>query len=39
MDLDGRLTRHALPLGLSRQLDALGAIAPAEMIATATATW
>jgi hypothetical protein len=34
MDLDGRLTRHAIPLGLTRQLDALGAPAPAEMIAT-----
>ena len=34
MDLDGRLTRHALPAGLVRQLDALRAPAPAEMIAT-----
>jgi hypothetical protein len=34
MDLDGRLTRHAIPVGLVRQLDALGAPAPAEMIAT-----
>ena len=34
MDLDGRLTRHAIPVGLTRQLDALGAPAPAEMIAT-----
>ncbi len=34
MDLDGRVTRHALPAGLTRQLDALGAPAPAEMIAT-----
>ena len=34
MDLDGRLARHAIPLGLTRQLDALGAPAPAEMIAT-----
>ena len=34
MDLDGRLTRHAIPAGLTRQLDALGAPAPAEMIAT-----
>lgn len=34
MDLDGRLTRHAIPAGLARQLDALGAPAPAEMIAT-----
>jgi len=34
MDLDGRITRHAIPAGLTRQLDALGAPAPAEMIAT-----
>jgi hypothetical protein len=34
MDLDGRLTRHAIPLGLTRQLDALGVPAPAQMIAT-----
>ena len=34
MDLDGRLARHAIPAGLVRQLDALGAQAPAEMIAT-----
>ncbi len=34
MDLDGRLSRHAIPAGLTRQLDALGAPAPAEMIAT-----
>ena len=34
MDLDGRITRHALPAGLVRQLDALAAPAPAEMIAT-----
>jgi len=34
MDLDGRIARHALPAGLVRQLDALGAPAPAEMIAT-----
>ena len=34
MDLDGHLTRHALPAGLTRQLDALAAPAPAEMIAT-----
>jgi hypothetical protein len=34
MDLDGRITRHALPAGLLRQLDALAAPAPAEMIAT-----
>ena len=34
MDLDGRLTRHAIPAGLARQLDALGAPAPAEMVAT-----
>jgi hypothetical protein len=34
MDLDGRLTRHAFPAGLAKQLDALGATAPAEMIAT-----
>jgi len=34
MDLDGRLTRHAIPAGLTRQLDALRAPAPAEMIAT-----
>ena len=35
MDLDGRITRHPLPAGLVRQLDALSASAPAEMIATA----
>jgi hypothetical protein len=35
MDLDGRIARHALPAGLTRQLDALAAPAPAEMIATA----
>ena len=34
MDLDGRLTRHAIPAALVHQLDALGATAPAEMIAT-----
>jgi hypothetical protein len=34
MDLDGRITRHALPQGLVRQLDALSAPAPAEMTAT-----
>ncbi len=34
MDLDGRVTRHAIPVGLTRQLDALAATAPAEMIAT-----
>ncbi len=34
MDLDGRVTRHALPTGLTRQLDASGATEPAEMIAT-----
>ena len=34
MDLDGRLARHAIPAGLVRQLDALHAGAPAEMIAT-----
>jgi hypothetical protein len=34
MDLDGRLTRRAIPASLTRQLDALGAPAPAEMIAT-----
>jgi hypothetical protein len=34
MDLDGRLTRHAIPAALTRQLDALAATAPAEMIAT-----
>ncbi|HEY8976676.1 MAG TPA: hypothetical protein VIN75_20850 [Burkholderiaceae bacterium] len=34
MDLDGRVTRHALPAGLVRQLDALSATGPAEMIAT-----
>ncbi len=34
MDLDGRLARHPIPAGLTRQLDALGAPAPAEMIAT-----
>jgi hypothetical protein len=35
MDLDGRIARHPLPAGLLRQLDALSAPAPAEMIATA----
>ena len=35
MDLDGRIARHALPVGVTRQLDALSAPAPAEMIATA----
>jgi hypothetical protein len=34
MDLEGRLARHPIPAGLVRQLDALGAPAPAEMIAT-----
>jgi hypothetical protein len=34
MDVDGRLARHAIPAGLTRQLDAAGAPAPAEMIAT-----
>ena len=34
MDVDGRLTRHAIPASLTRHLDALGAPAPAEMIAT-----
>jgi len=34
MALDGRLTRHAIPTGLTHQLDALGAPAPAEMITT-----
>jgi len=34
MDLDGRVTRHALPAGLAHQLDALSPPAPAEMIAT-----
>jgi hypothetical protein len=34
MDLDGRLARHPIPAGLARQLDALGAPASAEMIAT-----
>ena len=34
MDLDGRLARHAIPAGLTRQLDALHAPAAAEMIAT-----
>jgi hypothetical protein len=34
MDIDGRVTRHPIPAGLTRQLDALGAPAPAEMIAT-----
>ena len=33
MDLDGRLARHAIPAGLTRQLDALSAPGPAEMIA------
>jgi hypothetical protein len=35
MGLDGRITRHAIPAGLTAQLDALRAPAPAEMIATA----
>jgi hypothetical protein len=34
MDLEGRITRHAIPAGLTRQLDALAAPAPAEMTAT-----
>ena len=34
MDLDGRITRHAIPAGLVQQLDAAGAPAHAEMIAT-----
>jgi hypothetical protein len=34
MDLDGRITRHAIPAGLTRQLDASSAPAAAEMIAT-----
>jgi hypothetical protein len=34
MDLAGRVTRRPLPAALVRQLDALGATAPAEMIAT-----
>jgi len=34
MDLDGRITRHAIPAGLTRQLDALHATGPAEMLAT-----
>ena len=34
MDLDGRLTRHAMPAALVHQLDALAAPGPAEMIAT-----
>jgi hypothetical protein len=34
MDVDGRITRHAMPAGLTRRLDAVGAPAPAEMIAT-----
>ncbi len=34
MDLDGLLARHALPAGLTRQLDALAAPAAAEMVAT-----
>jgi hypothetical protein len=34
MDLDGRLARHAIPASLAHQFDALGANAPAEMIAT-----
>ena len=33
MDLSGRLTRHPIPAALVRQLDALGAVAPAEMVA------
>ena len=34
MDVDGRLARHAIPAGLTQQLDAAGAPAPALMIAT-----
>ncbi len=34
MALDGRITRHAMPEGLTRQLDTLNAPAPAEMTAT-----
>ncbi|MCK9684843.1 DUF4124 domain-containing protein [Scleromatobacter humisilvae] len=34
MDLDGRIARHAIPAGLTHQLDALNAPAPAEMTAT-----
>ena len=34
MDLDGRLSRHAIPAGLTRQLDALNAPGPATMVAT-----
>jgi hypothetical protein len=34
MDLDGRITRHAIPSGLTNQLDALKVPAPAEMVAT-----
>jgi hypothetical protein len=34
MDLEGRITRHALPAGLTRQLDELGAPAAAEMTPT-----
>ena len=34
MDLDGRISRHAIPDGLVRQLDTLKAPAPAEMTAT-----
>ena len=35
MDLEGRIARHPLPASLVRQLDAVSATAPAEMIATA----
>jgi hypothetical protein len=34
MDVDGRVTRHAIPSGLTRELDMEGASAPAEMIST-----
>ncbi len=34
MDVDGRLARHAIPAGLTQQLDAAGAPGHAEMIAT-----
>ena len=34
MDLDGRIARHAIPAGLTQQLDALRAPAPAQMTAT-----
>ena len=34
MDLDGRITRHAIPAGLTHQLDALSAPSPAEMTPT-----